>query len=164
MNLLSVLRFSRLNVYAAKRYRSSESYGIVSAHSIHHSQTEKEKRHSRMTRLCRYFRDYEIPKLHPLQRVAVFSFAWGLEGRAAQSNSPVDCCDRERPSARRRASRAPLSPPCKSTSSEVLFSMKRTLRCMKNEARLRLMKRGFAVLMVRALHLTSCWIYGNLFE
>ena len=52
----------------------------------------------------------------------------------------------------------------KSTSSEVLFSMKRTLRCMKNEARLRLMKRDFAVLMVRALHLTSCWIYGNLFE
>ena len=32
----------------------------------------------------------------------------------------------------------------KSTSSEVLFSMKRTLRCMKNEARLRPMKRGFA--------------------
>ena len=52
----------------------------------------------------------------------------------------------------------------KSTSSEVLFSMKRTLRCMRNEAGLRLMKRDFAVLMVRALHLTSCWIYGNLFE
>ena len=32
----------------------------------------------------------------------------------------------------------------KSTSSEVLFSMKRTLRCMKNEAWLRPMKRGFA--------------------
>ena len=32
----------------------------------------------------------------------------------------------------------------KSTSSEVLFSIKRTLRCMKNEARLRLMKRDFA--------------------
>ena len=32
----------------------------------------------------------------------------------------------------------------KSTSSEVLFSMKRTLRCMKNEAGLRPMKRGFA--------------------
>ena len=27
---------------------------------------KKEKRHSRITRLCRYFRDYEIPKLHPL--------------------------------------------------------------------------------------------------
>ena len=52
----------------------------------------------------------------------------------------------------------------KSTSSEVLFSMKRTLRCMGNEAGLRLMKRDFAALMVRALHLTSCWIYGNLFE
>lgn len=63
---MSVLRFSKLNVYAAKRCRSSESYGIVLAHSIRHSQTEKEKRHSRMTRLCRYFRDYEIPKLHPL--------------------------------------------------------------------------------------------------
>lgn len=25
---------------------------------------KKEKRHSRITRLCRYFRDYEIPKLH----------------------------------------------------------------------------------------------------
>ena len=34
------------------------------------------------------------------------------------------------------------------------FSMKRTLRCMKNEARLRLVKRGFAVLMVRALRFT----------
>ena len=32
----------------------------------------------------------------------------------------------------------------KSTSSEVLFSMKRTLRCMKSEAGLRPMKRGFA--------------------
>ena len=32
----------------------------------------------------------------------------------------------------------------KSTSSEVLFSMKRILRCMKNEAGLRPMKRGFA--------------------
>ena len=32
----------------------------------------------------------------------------------------------------------------KSTSEEVLFSMKRTLRCMKSEARLCLMKRGFA--------------------
>ena len=32
----------------------------------------------------------------------------------------------------------------KSTSSEVLFSMKRTLRCMKNEVELRPMKRGFA--------------------
>ena len=52
----------------------------------------------------------------------------------------------------------------KSTSSEVLFSMKRTLRCMKNEAGLCPMKRDFAALMVRALHLTSCWIYGNLFE
>ena len=35
----------------------------------------------------------------------------GLEGRAAQSNSPVDCCDRERPSARRRTNRVLLSPP-----------------------------------------------------
>ena len=68
----------------------------------------------------------------------------GLEGRAAQSNSPVDCCDRERPSARRRANRVPPPAPEKSTSSEVLFSMKRTLRCMKNEAGLRPMKRGFA--------------------
>ena len=68
----------------------------------------------------------------------------GLEGRAAQSNSPVDCCDRERPSARRRANRVPPPAPEKSTSSEVLFSMKRTLRCIKNEAGLRPMKRGFA--------------------
>ena len=67
-----------------------------------------------------------------------------LEGRAVQSNSPVDCCDRERPSARRRASRIPPGTPEKSTSEEVLFSMKRTLRCMKNEAGLRPMKRGFA--------------------
>ena len=37
-----------------------------------------------------------------------------------------------------------LPAPEKSTSSEVLFSMKRTLRCMKNEAGLRPMKRGFA--------------------
>ncbi len=35
----------------------------------------------------------------------------GLEGRAAQSNNPVDCCDRERPSARRRTNRVLLSPP-----------------------------------------------------
>ena len=42
--------------------------------------------------------------------------------------------------------------------------MKRTLRCMKNETGLRLMKRDFAALMVRAFYLTSCWIYGNLFE
>ena len=62
---MSVLKFSRLNVYAARRCRSSESYGIVSAHSIHHNPETKEKRHSRMKRLCRYFRDYEIPKLHP---------------------------------------------------------------------------------------------------
>lgn len=33
-----------------------------------HSSTQK--RHSRMTRLCRYFRDYEIPKLHPLSGCA----------------------------------------------------------------------------------------------
>ena len=37
----------------------------------------------------------------------------------------------------------PLRPE-KSTSEEMLFSMKRTLRCMKNEAGLRPMKRGFA--------------------
>ena len=29
-----------------------------------------------------------------------FFFKKGFEGRAGQSNSPVDCCDRERPSAR----------------------------------------------------------------
>ena len=61
-----------------------------------------------------------------------FLFIWnawvGLEGRAAQSNSPVDCCDRERPSARRRANRVPPPAPEKSTSSEVLFSTKFTLR------------------------------------
>ena len=33
----------------------------------------------------------------------------GFEGRAVQSNSPVDCCDRERPSVRRRANRIPCS-------------------------------------------------------
>ena len=32
----------------------------------------------------------------------------GFEGRAGQSNSPVDSCDRERPSARRRANRNPF--------------------------------------------------------
>ena len=37
-----------------------------------------------------------------------FFFKKGFEGRAAQSNSPVDCCDRERPSARRRANRNPF--------------------------------------------------------
>ena len=40
-----------------------------------------------------------------------FSVAVGLsrrlEGRAAQSNSPVDCCDRERPSDRSRANQVP---------------------------------------------------------
>jgi hypothetical protein len=36
-------------------------------------------------------------------------FNAGLEGRAAQSNSPVDCCDRERPSDRSRANQV-LSP------------------------------------------------------
>ena len=35
----------------------------------------------------------------------------GFEGRAAQSNSPVDCCDRERPSRRSGANRIPNSPP-----------------------------------------------------
>ena len=35
----------------------------------------------------------------------------GLEGRAAQSNSPVDCCDRERPSARSRANRVLFGAP-----------------------------------------------------
>ena len=71
----------------------------------------------------------------------------GLEGRAAQSNSPVDCCDRERPSARSRANRVLFGAPKESTSSEVLFSMKRTLRCMKSEAGLRPMKHGFAARM-----------------
>ena len=37
-----------------------------------------------------------------------FFFKKGFEGRAGQSNSPVDCCDRERPSARRRANRNPF--------------------------------------------------------
>ena len=41
----------------------------------------------------------------------VADFQMGFEGRAAQSNSPVDCCDRERPSDRSRASRIPNSPP-----------------------------------------------------
>ncbi len=35
----------------------------------------------------------------------------GFEGRAVQSNSPVDCCDRERPSRRSGANRIPCSPP-----------------------------------------------------
>ena len=43
-----------------------------------------------------------------------FSTREGLEGRAAQSNSPVDCCDRKRPSARRRASQVLLPLPFKS--------------------------------------------------
>ena len=37
-----------------------------------------------------------------------FFFKKGFEGRAGQSNSPVDCCDRERPSALRRANRNPF--------------------------------------------------------
>ena len=36
-----------------------------------------------------------------------FFFKKGFEGRAAQSNAPVERCDRERPSARRRANRIP---------------------------------------------------------
>ena len=46
--------------------------------------------------------------------VTAFLFAEvkkGFEGRAAQSNSPVDCCDRERPSDRSRANRISCSPP-----------------------------------------------------
>ncbi len=44
---------------------------------------------------------------HSSECFVFFFFKEGLEGRAAQSNSPVDCCDRERPSARRRASQVP---------------------------------------------------------
>ena len=107
------------------------------------------------------------PRNFSPHRGGEFLFKKGFEGRAGQSNSPVDCCDRERPSARRRANRNPferakkfLASPRrgisfltkgfegraveKSTSSEVLFSMKRTLWRMKNEAGLRPMKRGFA--------------------
>ncbi len=39
----------------------------------------------------------------------------GLEGRAAQSNSPVDCCDRERPSRPGRRDRAPVAFSAEST-------------------------------------------------
>ena len=45
-----------------------------------------------------------------------------------------------------------LPAPEKSTSSEVLFSMKRTLRRMKNEAGLRPMKRGFAARRKNGVH------------
>ena len=45
---------------------------------------------------------------HPLGWL-VFFILEGLEGRAAQSNSPVDCCDRERPNRRSGASQV-LSP------------------------------------------------------
>ena len=38
-------------------------------------------------------------------------FSQGFEGRAAQSNSPVDCCDRERPSRRSGANRIPSGGP-----------------------------------------------------
>ena len=41
----------------------------------------------------------------------LFFYLTGFEGRAVQSNSPVDCCDRERPSDRSRANRIPCSPP-----------------------------------------------------
>ncbi len=40
-------------------------------------------------------------------------FFTGLEGRAVQSNSPVDCCDRERPSDRSRANQVPPLGPLK---------------------------------------------------
>ncbi len=42
-----------------------------------------------------------------------FFFYKGLEGRAVQSNSPVDCCDRERPSDRSRANQVPPLGPLK---------------------------------------------------
>ena len=45
---------------------------------------------------------------HPFGWLVFFIFG-GLEGRAEQSNAPVERCDRERPSARRRASQV-LSP------------------------------------------------------
>jgi len=58
-----------------------------------------------------------VPSSAPKQAVhrqmccLFFCVIEGLEGRAVQSNSPVDCCDRERPSDRSRASRVPSSAP-----------------------------------------------------
>ena len=54
-------------------------------------------------------------------------FMMGVEGRAVQSNSPVDCCDRERPSDRSRANRLPSGPPEKSIAFAMLFSIISTL-------------------------------------
>ena len=86
----------RIEVFQAervcgKRFRNLESYGIVLAHSIHRNPETKKKRHSRMKRLCRYFRDYKIPKLHPLWRALLLSnftlFAALLYSPAALDNA-----------------------------------------------------------------------------
>ena len=60
----------------------------------------------------------QVPPLGPKitgchQTDCDFYFKKGLEGRAEQSNSPVDCCDRERPSDRSRASQVPPLGPLK---------------------------------------------------
>ncbi|MBR2868373.1 MAG: hypothetical protein IKB88_04830, partial [Clostridia bacterium] len=60
---------------------------------------------------------------------AVVFYLTGFEGRAAQSNSPVDCCDRERPSDRSRASQI-LSPQPENSSrhsSAVVFYLTESL-------------------------------------
>ena len=44
---------------------ASASFGTASVSLRRRYLRRKKKRHSRISRLCRFFQDYEIPKLHP---------------------------------------------------------------------------------------------------
>ncbi len=99
-----------------ERYRATVRWTVVTASDQATAGARVESRRGRQ----------KVPA--SLEAGTFFSCEEGFEGRAVQSNSPVDCCDRERPSARRRASRIPPGTPEKSTSEEVLFSTKSTLR------------------------------------
>ena len=52
-----------------------------------------------------------VPLLIRLYLQGYLYFSKAFEGRAVQSNNPVDCCDRKRPSRRSGTNRIPCSPP-----------------------------------------------------